>query len=267
MRPVTPDDQTSKWRPPALPTLVVYNLLYWPYLLATAVLLFVPAALIFAVTFPDPRRRWLHAYTCLWASHYLAWAPLAGVGVRGREHIPADRPCIYVSNHQSMVDILAVFALRRPFLWVSKIENFLVPFLGWNMFFNRYIPLRRGYLPSIMRMVRTCNARIAEGHCLFVFPEGTRSVDGEIATFHRGAFFLAARNRVPVVPVLLHGTREILAKHSFGIRPRPVVMSILPPIDPSSTSYDDRALSDRVSEAMIAELARLRATTSGAAAP
>jgi len=67
-------------------------------------------------------------------------------GARARLSKAQQRACIYVSNHQSMVDILAVFALRTPFLWVSKVENFLVPFLGWNMWLNGYVPLKRGHL-------------------------------------------------------------------------------------------------------------------------
>ena len=132
--------------------LVIYNVFYWPYLLVTCAMGFGPALLIYLLTAPwDERRKVLHAYTCFWGAHYLAWAPFAGVRVSGRDHARKAGACIFVSNHQSMVDILAVFAIQLPFLWVSKVENFYVPFLGWNMWLNGYVPLRRGYLPSIMR--------------------------------------------------------------------------------------------------------------------
>src|SRR5262249_17806009 len=143
-------------------------------------------------------------------------------------------PCIYVSNHQSMVDILAVFAIRLPFLWVSKVENFYVPFLGWNMWLNGYVPLKRGYLPSIMRMVRTCQRKLADGESLFVFPEGTRSPTGDLIRFYPGAFRLAVRNGIPIVPVVVEGTRDILPKGRFFIRPRLVTMRILDPMHPAS---------------------------------
>ncbi|HVW26848.1 MAG TPA: lysophospholipid acyltransferase family protein [Polyangiaceae bacterium] len=239
--------------------LVVYNILYWPYLLSTCVLLFFPALVLFAVTAPfDPKRRALHWYTCLWGAHYLAWAPLAGVRVEGREHARAAGPCIFVSNHQSMVDILAVFALRMPFLWVSKIENFYVPFLGWNMWLNNYVPLRRGYLPSIMRMVRTCQRRLKEGHSLCVFPEGTRSPDGNLIRFYPGAFRLAVRNRVPIVPVVIDGTQVILPKKQLFIRPRPVVMRILPAIYPEAAGNDHKRLLEQVKTRMQHELDVMR---------
>src|SRR5215212_9904798 len=87
--------------------LFVYNLLYWPYLLLSCAVLFVPALAIWLFTFFwDRRRRVLGAYTSLWGAHYLAWAPLAGVTVEGLSRVPSGTPCVYVSNHQSMVDIL-----------------------------------------------------------------------------------------------------------------------------------------------------------------
>lgn len=238
--------------------LAVYNLFYWPYMLMTIGVLFVPAVVVYLLTFWwDPKRRWLHQYSCLWAAHYLAWAPFAGVTVRNRG-AGLTSPCIYVSNHQSMVDILAVFATRFPFLWVSKVENFFVPFLGWNMWLNRYVALKRGYLPSIMRMVRTCNRRLADGHNLFIFPEGTRSPNGELIPFYAGAFRLAVRNKVPIVPMVLEGTNQILPKRTFRISPRRVVVSVLEPIHPESAGYKYKVLQEMVRDAMQREQARLR---------
>jgi 1-acyl-sn-glycerol-3-phosphate acyltransferase len=246
-------------RPPSAPVLIVYNLIYWPYLLASCAVLFFPAFLLWIVTYPwDRRRRALAWYTSLWGAHYLAWAPLAGVTVEGLERAPHDKPCVYVCNHQSMVDILAAFATRIPYKWVSKVENFYAPFLGWNMVLNRYVSLKRGHLPSIMRMVRRCNALLREGESLFVFPEGTRSPNGEIQTFFRGAFRIAARNRVPVVPILIEGTATILPKGRFRIVPRHVLVRVLDPVDPASVGFDHKRLHDAVRARMIEEQGRIR---------
>ncbi len=238
--------------------LAAYNALYWPYLLTSCAALFPPALGLYLYSLGfDKRKKLLNAYTSLWGAHYLAWAPFAGVEVHGRERLRGG-PYVFVSNHLSMVDILAVFAMRLPFLWVSKIENFYVPFLGWNMALNGYVPLRRGHLPSILRMLRTCNARLSEGYSLFVFPEGTRSPDGELRHFHRGAFWIAARNNVPVVPVVICGTDKVLAKSSFKIVPQKVHVEILDPVEPSAVSFDSHRLRDLVHDNMRAELARLR---------
>jgi 1-acyl-sn-glycerol-3-phosphate acyltransferase len=239
--------------------LALYNAIYWPYLITTIVVLFVPAAVLWGLTFWQRPRRLLHAYTSYWGAHYLAWAPFAGIRVEGRERARSLGPCVFVVNHQSMVDILAVYGLRLPFLWVSKAENFYAPFLGWNMWLNGYIPLKRGHLPSIRRMLRLCEARLREGASLCVFPEGTRSRDGNLRDFYRGAFWIAVRNRVPVVPVVVEGTFAILSKGSLGIRPHPVTLRVLEPISPEQAGGDDRRLRDLVCARMSEELAKLRA--------
>jgi 1-acyl-sn-glycerol-3-phosphate acyltransferase len=230
---------------------VLFNLAFWPYLMLSSALFFGPALVIYACVFPKQRRtRWLHAYTSFWASHYLRYSPGAGLSIVGQEHVPADQAVIFVSNHKSMVDILAVFGAYLPFLWVSKRENFYVPFIGWNMVLNRYVPLKRGHLPSILRMVRTCIRRLKEGHNLFVFPEGTRSPDGKLGAFYPGAFRLAVRNGVPIVPLLLHGTEKVLPKQRLLITPHPVRVDILPPVHPADTGYDWKRLRDEVRERM-----------------
>jgi 1-acyl-sn-glycerol-3-phosphate acyltransferase len=239
--------------------IVVYNLCYWPYLISTCIVLFLPALALFLLTFWDPKRRLLHRYTSYWGAHYLAWAPFAEVRVEGREHAERGGPYVFVVNHQSMVDILAVFAIHLPFLWVSKIENFRVPFLGWNMWLNGYVPLRRGFLPSILRMLRACLAKLAGGHSLCVFPEGTRSPDGTIQRFFRGAFWLAARARVPVVPVVIEGTGSIIKKGRLRIVPGLVTVRILEPVHPEVVGFDSKKLRDLVHHKMSSELERLRA--------
>jgi len=219
---------------------------------------FVPAAGLYLLGPVDKRRTLLRRWTEEWGAHYLERAPFAGVTVIGREKVDAARPCIYVANHQSMCDVLAIFAARLPALWVSKVENFYAPFLGWNMYLNGYVAVRRGYLPSIMKMVRTCLARLEEGQSLIVFPEGTRSEDGNLRSFYRGAFVLAARAKVPIVPIVLQGSGGVLKKGSFMVRPQPVTLKILDPIDPAHVGYDSRKLRDLVRDVMAHELEQLR---------
>lgn len=238
---------------------VAFSAGFWPYLAGSSIVLFFPALGIFLATVAfDPKRRLLSRFTAEWGAHYLEKAPFAGVEVTGREHVNVG-PAIYVSNHQSMSDTLALFSVRAQALWVSKVENFYAPFLGWNMLLNGFIPLKRGKLPSIMRMYRTCLARLAEGHSLVVFPEGTRSEDGNLRSFYRGAFALSTRSKVPIVPIVMEGTKGLLKKGSALIEPQRVRVTVLPAIDPSVVNYDSRKLRDLVREKMAVELARLRA--------
>lgn len=239
--------------------LALYNLLYWPYLLGSCVVLFVPALALWCLTFlGDSDRRALGAFTRWWGRHYLGWAPFAGLRVEGAENLAQLRQAVYVSNHLSMVDILALYALPRPFLWVSKIENFYVPFLGWNMWLNGYVPLRRGYLPSILRMYRTCLTRLDEGSNLCLFPEGTRSETGEMRPFYPGAFRLALRAGVPIVPLLLEGSDRVLPKRRLQIAPQPVTLRVLPPVHPDEVGHDWRRFRDEVRRRMELAQAELR---------
>lgn len=236
---------------------IAYNAGFWGYFAGSAAALFVPALGIWAATAPfDPKKRLLARYTSMWGAHYLASAPLAGVTLLGRDRVDESRPAIYVANHQSMSDILAVFAAHIPMLWVSKVENFYAPFLGWNMGLNNFIPLKRGHLPSIMKMYRTCLRRLAEGHSLFVFPEGTRSPDGKLQPFYRGAFRMAARARVPIVPIVIEGTADVLPKSSILVHPQRCIVSVLDAIPPEVG--DHKALLAATRKAMIVEQRRLR---------
>jgi 1-acyl-sn-glycerol-3-phosphate acyltransferase len=110
-------------------------------------------------------------------------------------------------------------------------------------------------------MVRTCLAKLADGRSLIVFPEGTRSLDGNLRTFYRGAFSIATRAKVAVVPIVLDGTGGILKKGSMLIRPRHVTVNILDPIDPASVGFDSRKLRDVTHEVMTRELAKMRKET------
>jgi 1-acyl-sn-glycerol-3-phosphate acyltransferase len=99
---------------------------------------------------------------------------------------------------------------------------------------------------------------LRSGQALCVFPEGTRSPDGQLIPFYRGAFWLAARAGVPIVPLVIDGTQEVIAKHRARIVPLPVDVHILPPVYASETGGDTRAFRDLVRQRMSEELARMR---------
>jgi 1-acyl-sn-glycerol-3-phosphate acyltransferase len=127
------------------------------------------------------------------------------------------------------------------------------------MWLSGYVPLRRGNIASVRRMLRRCEMRLRAGASLFVFPEGTRSPDGELKSFYRGAFWVAARYRVPVVPVVIEGTARVLPKRRFRIVPQEVTVRVLPPVDPGDFGWNDRRLRDHVHETMRVALAEIRA--------
>jgi 1-acyl-sn-glycerol-3-phosphate acyltransferase len=193
--------------------------LFWTFIVVSSLLLFPVALLVWAATAPfDRRRAALHQFTCFWASLYTWCNPAWPVTITGRQHIRRDAVYVMVANHQSLLDILVLFRLFVHFKWVSKIELFKIPCIGWNMSLNRYVKLRRGDPASIARMMRTCEARIAEGSSIMMFPEGTRSADGRLKSFKHGAFTLAQQARVPLLPIVVEGTAHALPKRGFVLR-------------------------------------------------
>lgn len=212
------------------------SLLWWTFLVVTCALLFPVAVVIWAVTAPfDRRRRLLHRFTCWWASLYSWINPAWTVRVDGRERIRPDATYVMIANHQSLADILVLFRLFVHFKWVSKIEVFRVPFIGWNMVLNRYVALRRGDRRSIARMMAACRERLAEGSSIMIFPEGTRSVDGRLKPFKPGAFSLAKRTNVPLLPIVIEGTHAALPRRGFVLQGRHAIrVRILEEIPPAA---------------------------------
>jgi 1-acyl-sn-glycerol-3-phosphate acyltransferase len=211
------------------------SLLYWILFALTLPPMFAVSLVVFALTAPVDRRRVvLHLWSCLWASLYVHLNPLWRSRVEGRDRLPWRGAAVIVVNHLSLVDVLVLFGLYRPFKWVSKSSVFRVPFLGWNMALNGYVPVTRGAADSVRRMLARCRALLEMGCPVLVFPEGTRSPDGRLQPFKEGAFRLARDARVPVIPVALSGTHETLPKHGMVMRRRmDAVVRVLDPIDPS----------------------------------
>jgi len=214
----------------------LYSVLFWAFLALSSIALFPVALLLWAVTAPfDRRKRVLHLFTCFWASLYTWLNPVWQVTVEGRERLRSDRPCVYVANHLSLLDILVIFRIFTHFKWVSKVENFRVPFIGWNMHLNGYIPLRRGDRESVVRMLEACERTLSEGSSIMMFPEGTRSPTRRMREFKPGAFELALRTGVPVQPLVLEGTAHALPKRGFVLQGRhPIRITVLDPIPPES---------------------------------
>ena len=210
--------------------------LFWAFLVASSLALYPLAVGLWLVTRPfDPRLQALHLFTCFWASLY-TWAnPAWPVQIEGREKIRRDEAYVMVANHQSLLDILVLFRLFVHFKWVSKIENFRIPLIGWNMRMNGYITLRRGERSSVMQMLTRCRETLAAGSSVMIFPEGTRSPDGRLRSFKSGAFVLAKTTGRPILPIVVDGTSSALPKRGFVLQGRHRIrVSVLDEIPASS---------------------------------
>ena len=233
------------------------SLLFWVFLAASSIVLFPIALLLWAVTTPfDPRRVLLHRFTCFWASLYTWLNPAWRVRVEGRERIRPDAAYVMVANHQSLLDILVLFRLFVHFKWVSKIENFRVPFIGWNMALNRYIKLRRGSRESVERALHACERALTQGNSIMMFPEGTRSPDGRLRAFKPGAFTLAQRTGAPILPIIIEGTASALPKRGFVLQGRHAIrVRVLDEIPHASFAAEPvERVTDAVRERFVAAL-------------
>jgi 1-acyl-sn-glycerol-3-phosphate acyltransferase len=187
------------------------------FLAISSVFLFILALTIwfFTVLF-DRRLIILHQFSSFWASIYLWVMPAWSVSIEGRNKIKKGITYMIVSNHQSQLDILVAFRLFFHFKWVSKAEVFKLPFIGWNMALNRYIKLKRGSKGSMQKMLAECEKALSDGNSVYFFPEGTRSKTGIIKPFKPGAFILAKKMMVPILPIAINGTKNALPKHSLN---------------------------------------------------
>jgi 1-acyl-sn-glycerol-3-phosphate acyltransferase len=203
--------------------------------------MFPVALLCWALTLPFDRRKViLHRLTCFWASLYTWINPAWPVKVVGREKIDPNETYVMVANHQSLLDIFVLFRLFTHFKWVSKIENFRIPFIGWNMYLNGYIQLKRGDPSSIAVMLRTCRDNLDAGNSIMMFPEGTRSPTGKLRRFKPGAFDLAKDAKRPLLPIVVHGTASALPKRGVILQGRHrILIEVLDPIAYSAFAEDE----------------------------
>jgi len=236
--------------------MAAFSILYWLYFVGSLPFFFVPALLTWLVALPfDRRRAAIHLFGCFWAFSYVWLNPLWHARIEGRRRIPWRGPAVIVANHLSLLDILVLYGLFRPFKWVSKVENFRLPFMGWNMTLADYVPLRRGDRESIKQMMARCRAHLDRGSAVLIFPEGTRSPDGKLQAFKDGAFRLACEAGCPVIPVALVGTWAALPKHGLLLRQHMrATVRVLEPIDPAAHGNDPGRLREAARAAIAAVL-------------
>ncbi len=176
----------------------------------------------------------------LWAR---AICRLAGARVKvlGREGLDPSQSYIFAANHQSQFDIFALQGyLGIDFRWLAKKELFAVPVFGRGMRLAGYIPVDRSRGRQALQSLNEAAERIAGGTSVIIFPEGTRSPDGQIHPFKSGAMMLAIKAGVPIVPMAIIGTHKVLAKGRLLAQSGPVTIRLGRPLDISRFKAGDR---------------------------
>lgn len=198
-------------------------------------IIFVPLTFVFAAvalvcTLFDGTGRLYHRIACAWSRVSLGMAGVE-VQVAGLEHVPVTVPVIFMSNHQSNFDILALYqAIPVRFSWIAKEELFSYPVFGHSMARAGYIPLDRSDGRKSVKSMIAAAERIHQGSSVVIFPEGTRSEDGSLIPFKKGGFLLAEKAGVPIIPVTISGSGEINPAKKLWLKPGTIRIRFAEPI-------------------------------------
>jgi len=175
------------------------------------------------------------------------WAPgllhgaLAKLRVEGLERLDWSRPHVFVANHQSIIDICALFrALPVPLRFVLKQELRAVPFIGWYAAAMGMVFIERGKARDASRNLRAAAQLLRGGASFCAFPEGTRNRDGALRPFKGGAFQAAIEAQVPVVPIAIIGSGAVLRPSGFQVRPGTIRVRVGNPIPTLGLQPHDR---------------------------
>lgn len=214
---------------------ILVSLLVWVVGSTLIIILFF-AMLFFSLALPfDRKRKVAHSQCFWWADAITALNPYWDIRVAGLENVDKRRTYVIVANHQSLADIVIIYKTRMQFKWVAKEDLFKLPFLGWCMSLGKHIKLSRGKFSSIKTVYRQAAFWLRDGVSVLFFPEGTRSRTDEIGDFQNGAFKLAIKEKVPVLPVAITGTGDAIPKGSWIFRTKvPGRLRVLPAIDTSN---------------------------------
>lgn len=196
-------------------------------------------------------------------------ASLTSLNPSWRIHISGEvitdprRPYVVVSNHQSLADVPVIAHLPWEMKWVAKAELFSIPVAGWMLRLAGDIPVDRSDRRSGTKMLLMASKYIQKKCSVIFFAEGTRSPDGRLGKFNDGAFHLAIREQVPVLPLAVEGSRACIPKKSwrFGKRAH-ILLRVFPPVDPAGLTLEDTAvLRDKVRTMILNQIAAWRNTT------
>jgi 1-acyl-sn-glycerol-3-phosphate acyltransferase len=182
----------------------------------------------------------VHIIARIWAKSIL-FVSRIDVSVEGLSNIDSSQSYIYMSNHRSNFDIPVLLGcLPVQFRWLAKAELFKIPIFGRAMAGAGYVKIDRYNRESAFKSIDQVAAKMKGGVSVMIFPEGTRSEDGKVKPFKKGGFVMAVDSGVPIVPVVIRGTRSIMAKGSWRIYPGSVRLFIEKPIVTTGYTRDTK---------------------------
>ena len=216
---------------------IILSILIWTVGSILTIALYFAMLLCTVLLYPfDKKRAFTHMQCFWWSDTVIRLNPYWKLEISGLNNIDKQRTYIIIANHQSLADIVLAYQTKMQFKWVAKESLFKIPFVGWSMALAKHIKLQRGNLGSIKKVYREASYWLRSGISILFFPEGTRSETNEMGDFRNGAFKLAIKERVPILPILFEGTGTAIPRGSWIFTTKTSAkLKILPPIE--TTDY------------------------------
>jgi len=206
-------------------------------------------SVVILVSLFDPSGNLSHRAVRIWAK-WILFVSRIKVTLTGMSHVDPSKSYIYMPNHLSNFDIPVLLAcLPVQFRWLAKAELFKIPIFGYAMKRSGYISIDRSNRRSAYESLKRTAEALRSGVSVLIFPEGTRSRDGNLAPFKKGGFVTAVESGAPIIPVIITGTWEIMSKDGLRIKPGAVSLAIKAPIETQNYTRKTRTeLLDKVRE-------------------
>jgi 1-acyl-sn-glycerol-3-phosphate acyltransferase len=222
---------------------IFQSALIWSYISLLTIILYFTMLLCTILFYPFDKKRTIAHRQCFWWSDaVIALNPYWKLDISGMENIDKSRTYVIIANHQSLADIVVAYQIKMQFKWVAKKDLFKVPFIGWSLSLAKHIKLERGNFSSIKKVYREAAHWLRSGMSVLFFPEGTRSETTEIGDFRNGAFKLAIKERVPILPIVFEGTGTAIPKGSWIFMAKTSAkLKILPAIETTHYQPSDYA--------------------------
>ncbi len=239
----------------------MFSVLFYLFLVVLCTTFMILSAIALVVCWPfDKGRRTVHELSRIMVRVFFFVPPFWRQKLIGREWVDPKKQYVIVLNHSSVIDIPTLYYLPLNYRWVSKREVFKTPFFGQYLLLHGDICINRGRATEALdQMVRDGKMWISRGASIAVFPEGTRSKDGEIHRFKAGAFTLAKEAGVEILPVVLTGTNTLIHKNKLFNWHNSITIKVLQPISTADVAaFEIHELMERVHDQMCDALAELR---------
>jgi len=237
------------------------SLLYYLVVIAVALVLYVASFIALVVCYPFDRKRVVVHTLSKWITDTIFGLPLfMKREVIGLENIDPKKAYVMTLNHNSMADIITIYNLPLVFKWVSKKEVYRIPIVGRLLYAHGDIVINRASAKEAMQLVHERGKEwLAKGASVAIFPEGTRSKDGEIHNFKMGAFSLAKEAGVEILPVVMTGTNNAFRKGWLVNWRHRVAIRVLKPVPVEEVmATGTKELTLQVHDRMVTALAELR---------